>query len=355
MTTKTRVLTLTGFICLIVGLILGTIGVLSNGETALKTINAAQTHELTFADLKRFDFQVANKEVFVKESYDDQFHLIYASFDKMPHEQFQVTQKGSELRLVQEQQHFSGLGLPLTTMSYMLNQRHQTNQVTLLVPKGKVLEELSGRSHFWANLHIEDVHVKTLTADVPNMYISNSLIEGGRVSSGHIAGSTLKNVTLEGGYLLEIQDSQIEDAKFFISGNHLELDQTLVKNSTIIQQYESGRLGGQDLTLVNTEIQMDRPDLHLENVTIQGEVNISAGREGDQYIYYNSELPIDVKLALSKESKDTIGLDVSLVGEGQLQVDAKLKAKSDKTAAKREVKGKDKLTLVVYETDVTLE
>ncbi|MGT2715621.1 DUF4097 family beta strand repeat-containing protein [Streptococcus respiraculi] len=264
---KVTITLLTGFIALISGLILCGIGYFMGGIEDIQAVSTPSLIEETYKDINEITIDAQTRTVQIDESPDDQFHVRYANYDNFRYRSLSLQQDNHTLTIQGKDPKFHIQGIMQflgQELAINMRRNHELRELTILVPKGKTLEKLSGWNYM-DSLLLNKVHIKNLDW-------------GGSIDA--------ENVKLENGQL-----SAFSGATISIHNSHLK--GTTVDAATATQFYT-------DSTLENVTLRQART-VHLHNTNILGTTSLETTD------LYHSEVNVE----LSDKSKKDTQLDVT--------------------------------------------
>ncbi|MTB63586.1 DUF4097 family beta strand repeat protein [Streptococcus sp. zg-86] len=200
---KVTITLLTGFIALILGLILCGVGYFMGGIEDIQAIATPSLTEETYKDIKEITIDSQTRTVQVDESPDDKFHVRYANFDNFRYRSLALKQDKQTLTIQGKDPKFHIQGIMQflgQELAIHMRRNHELRELTILVPKEKTLETLSGWNYM-DSLLLNKVHIKNLDwsgfVDAENVKLEGGLV---RISSGRSISfqhSHLKNMTID--------------------------------------------------------------------------------------------------------------------------------------------------------------
>ena len=228
---KLLITSITGFVCLILGLIMTGIGFFSGGADQLSDVVKPTYKEQSYNQL---DSVLINggweRSIRIIESEDSLFHVRYNDFEKSFLLPFQVTENDGELILDSIVPDFKINGIMQFLAENVAIRNYENLEVTIEIPKGKTLKKLeSGINN---GLSIEGIHIEQVSL-YGSPSIIRSTIENGSINADYgnvyIEDSILKNVTATGyASSFHISDSQLENTTW---GQYNSID---TSNITVI-------------------------------------------------------------------------------------------------------------------------
>ena len=228
---KLLIASITGFLCLILGLIMTGIGFFSGGADQLSDVVKPTYKEQSYNQL---DSVLINggweRSIRIIESEDSLFHVRYNDFEKSFLLPFQVTENDGELILDSIVPDFKINGIMQFLAENVAIRNYENLEVTIEIPKGKTLKKLeSGINN---GLSIEGIHIEQVSL-YGSPSIIRSTIENGSINADYgnvyIEDSILKNVTATGyASSFHISDSQLENTTW---GQYNSID---TSNITVI-------------------------------------------------------------------------------------------------------------------------
>ena len=228
---KLLIASITGFVCLILGLIMTGIGFFSGGADQLSDVVKPTYKEQSYNQL---DSVLINggweRSIRIIESEDSLFHVRYNDFEKSFLLPFQVTENDGELILDSIVPDFKINGIMQFLAENVAIRNYENLEVTIEIPKGKTLKKLeSGINN---GLSIEGIHIEQVSL-YGSPSIIRSTIENGSINADYgnvyIEDSILKNVTATGyASSFHISDSQLENTTW---GQYNSID---TSNITVI-------------------------------------------------------------------------------------------------------------------------
>lgn len=262
---KVTLTLLAGFVALIFGLILCGIGYFMGGIEDLKTIATPHLTEETYQGIREIKMDAQARAVLIDESPDDKFHVRYANFDNFRYRSLVVQQDNHTLTIKGKDPKFHTQGIMQflgQELAVNMQDNHELKALTILVPKGTVLENVSGLSgwNYGDSLSLNSVHIKNLDW------------------SGYIDGDRVK---LEGGKLTALNSNSIS-----IRNSHLK--NMTVESPSASQFYHTS-------TLENVTIKQ-ASSLNLLNTSILGTTSLETTN------LYHSEINVELS---DKSKKDT--------------------------------------------------
>ncbi|MER0123097.1 DUF4097 family beta strand repeat-containing protein [Streptococcus sp. ZJ93] len=263
---KITITLLTGFITLISGLILCGVGYFMGGIEDIQTISTPSLTEETYKDIKEITIDSQTRTVQVDESPDDQFHVRYANFDNFRYRSLSLQQDNHTLTIQGKDPKFHIQGIMQflgQELAINIARNHELKELTILVPKGKTLEKLSGWNYS-DSLSLHNVRIKNLDW------------------GGYIYGD---NVKLEGGTIHISSNGSL-------TFQHSHLKNMTMDASVAIQSYQTS-------TLENVTIQ-NAGSIHLHDTTILGTTKMET----------TGPYHADINIGLSEKSQKDTQLDV---------------------------------------------
>lgn len=228
---KLLITSITGFVCLILGLIMTGIGFFSGGADQLSDVVKPTYKEQSYNQL---DSVLINggweRSIRIIESEDSLYHVRYNDFEKSFLLPFQVTENDGELILDSIVPDFKINGIMQFLAENVAIRDYENLEVTIEIPKGKTLKKLeSGINN---GLSIEGIHIEQVSL-YGSPSIIRSTIENGSINADYgnvyIEDSILKNVTATGyASSFHISDSQLENTTW---GQYNSID---TSNITVI-------------------------------------------------------------------------------------------------------------------------
>ena len=228
---KLLITSITGFVCLILGLIMTGIGFFSGGADQLSDVVKPTYKEQSYNQL---DSVLINggweRSIRIIESEDSLYHVRYNDFEKSFLLPFQVTENDGELILDSIVPDFKINGIMQFLAENVAIRNYENLEVTIEIPKGKTLKKLeSGINN---GLSIEGIHIEQVSL-YGSPSIIRSTIENGSINADYgnvyIEDSILKNVTATGyASSFHISDSQLENTTW---GQYNSID---TSNITVI-------------------------------------------------------------------------------------------------------------------------
>lgn len=202
---KVTITLLAGFVALISGLIICGIGYFMGGIEDIQAIATPNLTEHTYQDIREIRVDSQAREVVLDESPDDKFHVRYANFNNFRHRSLSLQEDNHTLTIqgnapkfhIQGIMQFLGQELALN-----MPRNHKLSDLTILVPKGKTIDKLSGWNYAEA-LTLNNVRIKNLDwSSFIGINGDNVTLDGGTVNiSSHGAisfrNSHLKNMTID--------------------------------------------------------------------------------------------------------------------------------------------------------------
>ena len=214
---KLLITSITGFVCLILGLIMTGIGFFSGGVDQLSNVVKPTYKEQSYNQL---DSVLINggweRSIRIIESEDSLFHVRYNDFEKSFLLPFQVTENDGELILDSIVPDFKINGIMQFLAENVAIRNYENLEVTIEIPKGKTLKKLeSGINN---GLSIEGIHIEQVSL-YGSPSIIRSTIENGSINADYgnvyVEDSTLKNITVTGyASSFHISDSQLENTEW---------------------------------------------------------------------------------------------------------------------------------------------
>lgn len=228
---KLLITSITGFVCLILGLIMTGIGFFSGGADQLSDVVKPTYKEQSYNQL---DSVLINggweRSIRIIESEDSLYHVRYNDFEKSFLLPFKVTENDGELILDSIVPDFKINGIMQFLAENVAIRNYENLEVTIEIPKGKTLKKLeSGINN---GLSIEGIHIEQVSL-YGSPSIIRSTIENGSINADYgnvyIEDSILKNVTATGyASSFHISDSQLENTTW---GQYNSID---TSNITVI-------------------------------------------------------------------------------------------------------------------------
>ncbi|MGT2800720.1 DUF4097 family beta strand repeat-containing protein [Streptococcus marmotae] len=231
---KVTITLLTGFIALISGLILCGVGYFMGGIEDIQAIATPSLTEETYKDINEITIDAQTRTVQIDESPDNQFHVRYANFDNFRYRSLSLQQDNHTLTIQGKDPKFHIQGIMQflgQELAINMRRNHELRELTILVPKGKTLEKLSGWNYM-DSLLLHKVHIKNLNwggfIEAENVKLENGQLNafsGAAISfrNSHLKGmtidaatatqfytdSTLENVTLRQARTVHLQNTSI--------------------------------------------------------------------------------------------------------------------------------------------------
>lgn len=205
--------TITGFICLILGLILAGIGFFSGGLTQLEAKNQPKEVTLTFQDIHSIVIDgYGSDSFFLSESPDDQVHVTYYQLKNDFRQPTQVSEKEGILTLTSGQRDLHIEGLIRATGELLARRNLDTHTIHIAYPKGKKLDKLSAGGFYSTQLTIEKLSIKEV--DLSASLTTNQVtIEKGKITapSDHVSltDSQLKETSIIGAAGIYLYNSSL--------------------------------------------------------------------------------------------------------------------------------------------------
>ena len=228
---KLLITSITGFVCLILGLIMTGIGFFSGGADQLSDVVKPTYKEQSY---KQLDSVLINsgweRSIRIIESEDSDYHVRYHDFEKGFQLPFQVTENDGELILDSIVSDFKISGIMQFLAENVATRNYENLEVNIEIPKGKTLKRLESGTN--GELSIEGIHIEQVSL-YGSPSIIRSTIENGSINADYgnvyIEDSILKNVTATGyASSFHISDSQLENTTW---GQYNSID---TSNITVI-------------------------------------------------------------------------------------------------------------------------
>lgn len=230
-----------GFIAVISGLILCGIGYFMGGIEDLETIATPSLTEETYPDIREIKLEPISRPVRLEQSPDNQFHIRYANVDSLRHHTLTLEQANQTLILEEKDTnlHIKGI-MQFLGQELALRRDQQLQELTILVPKGKTIEKLSGRDYFTNSfLTLNNVHIKELDwsgyVNGDNVTMADGAIHSSTSGSLHFTNSHLKNMTIDASVDTQLyQASILENVKIQKAGS-VHLHDTTILGTTQVE------------------------------------------------------------------------------------------------------------------------
>lgn len=347
MKTKKHLLTLIGFITLISGIILATIGFLSNGFDELSKLSVPVHKEASFDNITSLELSLFNYYIETEESPDNKIHVSYQYFEDDKTNQILVKEEKGKLRIIQTDYYGSVVQLPISAISRELSeQKNQTYILKLSLPKNMTLEELSGAGVLGEPLHLSDIHIKNINYS-DFIYGENVQIDGGTIFRGDFINSQLKNVNVQNYSSMTLTNSTLENAT--VSYNSwFKVEKSHIKNTTITGEYAD--FVATDLTLENSDLTFEQAEVDIKNLTLKGKNTIT---NGDQDHYGRES---HMTISLSDKSRDSSNLNLEITRPFTINTkDIKDLTINDNKASRTVKDSKDSLTIINNLGNISLD
>lgn len=213
---KLIITAITGFVSLILGLILAGIGFFSGGIDQLNDVVKPAYKEETYKKLESlFINGGASRSIRIIQSPDDLYHVRYHDFGNSSFTPMQVTEKEGQLTIDHVVPEFKIDGIMQYAAEAIAARNPDYLEMTIEIPKGKPLKKLDTGVD---GLLIDGVHIQEI-ALYGSPSIINSTIDKGTINGGYsqiyVEKSTLKNLTVNS-YAsgIDISDSQLENTRW---------------------------------------------------------------------------------------------------------------------------------------------
>ena len=214
---KLLIASITGFLCLILGLIMTGIGFFSGGVDQLSNVVKPTYKEQSY---KQLDSVLINsgweRSIRIIESEDSDYHVRYHDFEKGFQLPFQVTENDGELILDSIVSDFKISGIMQFLAENVATRNYENLEVNIEIPKGKTLKRLESGTN--GELSIEGIHIEQVSL-YGSTSIIQSTIENGSINTDYgniyVEDSTLKSITVTGyASSFHISDSQLENTEW---------------------------------------------------------------------------------------------------------------------------------------------
>lgn len=243
---KTKLLKIglvTGFIALISGLVLATIGVSTQGLEQLESATAPEEVHLTYDKIDSLDLNFYNKQVVIEESPDQQVHVRYFEFTYLS-QKLKVTAEAGHLSISNT---YAGVSnaYPVRTFGELLNRdKRDSELLTIQIPKETVLSKVDIVVPNYDMVTISNQHIKELNS-AANLNLTASQVDGGQWNIYdhwfHIEDSQIKDITITqtSSAELSIQNSRLENVAVRSDGvwSRFIADQVTLAGDVTIEGY----------------------------------------------------------------------------------------------------------------------
>lgn len=213
---KLIITAITGFVSLILGLILTGIGFFSGGIDQLNDVVKPAYKEETYKQVDQLTINGGyERTIRIIQSPDDLYHVRYHDFGNSSFTPMQVTEKEGQLTIDYIVPEFKIDGIMQYAAEAIAARNPDYLEMTIEIPKGKILKKLDTSVD---GLLIDGVHIQEI-ALYGSPSIINSTIDKGTINGGYgqiyVEKSTLKNLNVTS-YAsgIHISDSQLENTRW---------------------------------------------------------------------------------------------------------------------------------------------
>ncbi|MFI3124465.1 DUF4097 domain-containing protein [Streptococcus suis] len=213
---KLIITAITGFVSLILGLILAGIGFFSGGIDQLNNVVRPEYKEETYKQLDQLTINAGyNRPIRIIQSPDDLYHVRYHDFKNSSLMPLHVNETEGQLTIDSIVPKFKIDGIMQYAAEGVATHNPDYLELTIEIPKGKTLKKLDTSVD---GLLIDGVHIQEI-ALYGSPSIINSTIDKGSINGGYsqiyVEKSILKNLTVNS-YTssIHISDSQLENTRW---------------------------------------------------------------------------------------------------------------------------------------------